>query len=453
MALTPVTVFFSYSHKDESFREQLETHLAILQRKDLIKTWCDRRIVPGQNWEAVLENQLDHADITLFLVSADFIASDYCYGIEVLRAMERHERNETKVIPIILRPVDWIDAAFGRLQALPEDGQPITSWANQDQAWLDVEQGIKTAIGQLQETKFRDISTSRLTSVRDVLHAEFKRLEKLYSDTVTAGILSDGLLTGIRDLDILLRGLRSSELIVIAGRPSFGKSDLLINILGNAAIGGDQPVAFFSLQMPAQQVIQRLIASTSGTDSQKLRIGYLGEKDFPRLAAAAGKLVEAPLYIDESPRLSISEIRNRAKSLKVEKEIRLLMIDSLQQVITNDISNCVVALKTLAKELQIPVLVTSNVSRDIDQRRDKRPVLADLGEWGTLEQEADVILFLYRDELYNPRSDDRNELDIIVAKNRNGPTGLIKTWYAPELSKICDSFDQDYYEEKENDET
>src|SRR5215813_14909268 len=156
MATTPTTIFYSYSHRDEAFKEQLEIRLALLRRKGLIKTWHDRRIIPGQEWETAIENHLDEADIILLLVSADFIASDYCFGKEVVRAMERHERNEAKVIPIVVRAVDWSDAPFGRLQALPKDAHPVTSWNNQDEAWLDVEKGIKKAIEELQDIKYRD---------------------------------------------------------------------------------------------------------------------------------------------------------------------------------------------------------------------------------------------------------------------------------------------------------
>lgn len=451
MAVTPARIFFSYSHKDEAYRDKLETHLVILQRKGLIDTWSDRQITPGENWESIIEDELDRADIVLFLVSADFIASDYCYGKEMTRAMERHERKEAKLIPVIVRSVDWRDAPFGRLQAVPKDGKPVTSWTNQDEAWLNVEQGIRKAVEELQETKFRDTSTSALTSIRDVLLTEFKHIKKIYDDNRSTGISSDGIATGIRDLDMLLGGLRSSELIVIAARPSFGKSDLLVNILETTAIGGNQPVAFFTLQMSAQRIIQRLIASTSRVDSQKMRTAYLAEKDFPKLAGAAARLMEAPIYIDETPRLSISEIRIRAKSLKLNKKIRLLMIDSLQQLVASNTEDSAVALKALARELQIPVVVTSNISPKADRRRDKRPILADLADVGSLEQEADVILFLYRDELYYPDRGNRNDLDVIVGKNRNGPTGLIKAWYAPQLSKISDFVDanEEYQDEDE----
>lgn len=455
MALRPVQVFFSYSHRDEAYKEQLEVHLTILRRRGLLKSWSDRQIIAGQNWQSIIEEQLQAADIVLLLVSADFIASDYCYGKELRCALERHERNETKVIPIVLRPVDWRDAPFGKLQALPKDGTPVTSWPNQDQAWLDVEQGIRRAIEELNETKFRNTSTSALTSIRDVLVAEFKHLENTYGANKGAGISSDGIPTGIHDLDLLLGGLRSSDLVVVAARPSFGKSDFLVNILGATAIAQNQPVAFFSLQMPAQRVILRLVASTSEIDSQKMRLGYLAERDFPRIAAAAGRLVEAPIYIDETPRLSIAEVRTRAKSLKLDKEIRLLMIDSLQQLTVPAGADGAVALKALARELQIPVVITSNISRRVERRNNKRPVFADLEESGNLENEADVILFLYRDEVYNPGRDNWNELDVIVAKNRNGDTGIIKTYYTPESSKIRDfvSTNEDYFETEDDGKT
>ena len=447
MSLTPVGIFVSYSHKDELFKEQLETHLSILQRKGLINTWNDRKISPGQDWEAIIETELERADIVLFLVSPDFVASDYCYGKEMQRALERHERNEAKVIPVIVRPVDWSDAPFSRLQVLPKDAKPVVSWSIQDQAWLDVERGIRKSVEELQETKFRETSTETLTSVRDVLIAEFKYLEKVYGDTGSRGIASDGIPTGLIDLDMLLGGLRASELIVIAGRPSVGKSDFVVNVLRAAAIGGGNAVALFSLQMRAQRIISRLMASMSEVDAQKTRIGYLGEKDFPRIAAAAGKLMDAPVFIDESPRLTLPEIKKRAKTLKREKEIRLLIIDSLQQIVTQSPDESAVALKALARELQMPVLVTSNISSMADRRRDKRPLLADLER--NLEQEADVVLFLYRDNLYDSGLGSEDGLDLIVAKNRNGATAMIRAQYKPAISLIrdLDNSNEEYHED------
>ncbi len=424
MATNPITIFYSYSHNDEALKEQLDTRLALLRRRGLVSTWHDRRILPGQDWNKVIDTHLDEADIVIFLVSADFIASDYCYG---------------KGIPVIVRAVDWGDTMFGKLQALPKDARPVTSWNNQDEAWMDVEKGVKKAIDELQEIKYREATTSTLTSMRDVIVGELKQLENLYTN-LTEDIVCEGIPTGIRDLDITLGGLRPSEFVVVAGRPSMGKSDLLVNIAANSGVQNSQAVGFFSLQMPAQRVIKRLIASTSDVDARKMWRGYLGEKDFPKIAKAVGRLFEAPLYIDETPRLSMAEIISRAKSLKIEKKIRLLLIDSLQQIVipsTSTIDSSIIALKSLAKDLQIPVVVTSNVARKVDQRLDKRPNLSDLGDWGNLEQEADVVLFLFRDEIYDMQEYNRGVLEIIVAKNRNGPTDTVTASYRPEISKIC----------------
>lgn len=306
MKSKPVIVFYSYSHKDEPFKEQLETHLALLRRKELIKVWHDRRIIPGQDWEATIDRQLDEADIILLLVSPDFMASDYCYGKELIRAMEKHERNESIVIPIIIRPVEWSDSPFARLQVIPKDGKPVTSWSDQDEAWLNVEREINKAIGAIQELKYRDSSTPALTPIWDVIKAEFKQLEKVYSQAGSDGVYCEGIPTGIHDLDHLLGGVRSPELVVVAARPSMGKSDFVLNIATRAAVDRGEAVAFFSMQMPVQSVVRRLIAASSDVNSHLMWRGYVRENDFPKLATAAAKLFEAPLYIDETPRLTMT---------------------------------------------------------------------------------------------------------------------------------------------------
>jgi replicative DNA helicase len=453
MATTPITIFYSYSHRDEAFKEQLEIHLALLRRKSLIKTWHDRRIIPGQEWETAIESHLDEADIVLLLVSADFIASDYCYGKELARAMEKHERNEAKVIPVIVRPVDWSDAPFARLQAVPKDGNPITCWANQDEAWLDVERGIKDAIEALQEIKYRAVSTPALTPIGDVIKAEFKEIENALMHSTSEGVFCEGIPSGISDLDRLLGGVRSSELVIVAARPSMGKSDFVLNIAAGAALDKGYPVAFFSMQMPVQRLVRRLIAANSDLDSHRIWSGHIYDKDFPKLALAAGKLFEAPLYIDETPRLDITAVIEKARSLRAQKQIRLVILDSLQQLVVSESktrAETVIDLKALAKELQVPVVATFNVSAKAEKRRDRRPLLVDLHEWEGLEQDADVVLFLYRDEIYNPSTLDRGVLDIIVAKNRNGPTGLVRALYRPEASNFKDLMvSGEYYEEDE----
>lgn len=444
MDRTPTTIFYSYSHKDESLQEQLETHLSLLCRNGYVKTWHDRCITPGKEWEAIIDHHMDEADVILLLVSPDFIASDYCYGKELGRAMERHERKESLVIPIILRPVDLTEAPFARLQALPRDAKPVTMWSNQDEAWLDVESGIKKAIADIQETKHRSTTTTGLTQVRQVIVEELKRLESIYSEPSQKGTPFTGLPTGIHDLDNMLDGLQSSELVVIAARPSMGKTAFVANLAVKTAIDRNQPVAFFSMQMAAQQVVRRLIATAAEIDSARISRGYLGEKDFPKLVGAVGKLVDAPLFLDESPRLSIREIATRAKSLKIQSKIQLVIIDSLQQVLVsgvNEFNEGAAALKTLARELQVPVVVTSNVVREVEKRGDKRPRVADLGDWESLDHEADVLLFLYRDDVYNFKSIDRGIVEILIAKNRNGPTGIVRALYRPEESMFKDIID------------
>ena len=454
MSTTPVTIFYSYSHKDEELKDQLDTHLALLSKKGLIKTWHDRRIIPGQKWDTAIDSHLDESDIVILLVSADFIASDYCYGKEVVRAMERHERNEAKVIPVIVRAVDWIDAPFGRLQVLPKDARAITSWNNQDEAWLNVEQGIKKAIDAIQELRYRDTSTPALTPIGDLIKAEFKQLETVYTQADSEGLFCEGIPTGIRDLDRLLGGIRSSELVVVAARPSMGKSDFVVNIAARASLDRGHAVAFFSMQMSVQRVVRRLIAASSDVNSHLMWSGYIGERDFPKLATAAAKLFEAPLFIDETPRLTITDVMTRVRSLQAQNRVQLVIIDSLQQLLISPSAtnaDCVSDLKALAKDLQVPVIVTCNVSSKVERRQDKTPLFADLENWGSLEQDADVMLFLYRDEIYNPSTLEPGVLDIIVAKNRNGPTGLVRALYRPEASNFRDFALSDEHYEKEED--
>lgn len=241
MDRTPTTIFYSYSHKDESLQEQLETHLSLLRRKGYVKTWHDRCITPGEEWESVIGHHVDEADVILLLVSPDFIASDYCYGKELTRAMERHERKESLVIPIILRPVDWAEAPFARLQVLPKDGQPVTSWINQDEAWLDVEKGIKRAVAEIQEKKQRGTTATGLTQIRELIAQELIRMENIYSQPTGS---CNGLPTGIKDLDNFLDGLQPSQLIVIGGRPAMGKTAFVANLAVKTAIDRNQPVAF-----------------------------------------------------------------------------------------------------------------------------------------------------------------------------------------------------------------
>lgn len=247
-----------------------------------------------------------------------------------------------------------------------------------------------------------------------------------------------GLSTGFSDLDRLTAGLQKSDFIIIAARPSMGKTAFTLNLAANVAIKTSKPVAFFSLEMSKEQLTQRLLCSEAAIDLAKLRIGELDENDRKKLYVAAGRLDAAPLIINDSPGLKISDLRSQARKLKAKHDIQLLVVDYLQlmygdnrykenrQQEVTDISR---SLKALARELNIPVISLSQLSRQVEQRQNKRPQLSDLRESGSLEQDADIVAFLYRDEYYNPDSDQKHLGELIIAKHRNGPTDSIQLYY------------------------
>ena len=247
--------------------------------------------------------------------------------------------------------------------------------------------------------------------------------------------LVTGVPTGFSQLDTLTSGLQSSDLIILAARPSMGKTALALNIARNAAVDANIPVAVFSLEMSKEQLSLRMLCSEARIDSSRLRGGFFSMEDWHRLTDAAGILSEAPIYIDDSPGISAMEIRAKARRLKMDKNIGLIIIDYLQLMQGRssaerrdlEISEISRGLKALAKELDLPVLALSQLNRMLEQRTDKRPKLSDLRESGALEQDADVVAFIYRDEVYNKEEDNPNRgtAEILLSKQRNGPTGDI----------------------------
>jgi replicative DNA helicase len=245
--------------------------------------------------------------------------------------------------------------------------------------------------------------------------------------------LVTGVPTGFSQLDNLTSGLQNADLIILAARPSMGKTALALNIARNAAVDANIPVAVFSLEMSKEQLSLRMLCSEARIDSSRLRGGFFSMEDWHRLTEAAGVLSECPIYIDDSPSLSAMEIRAKARRLKMDKNIGLIIIDYLQLMQGRssaerrdiEISEISRGLKALAKELELPVMALSQLNRMLEQRTDKRPKLSDLRESGALEQDADVVAFIYRDEVYNKEEDNprRGTAEIILSKQRNGPTG------------------------------
>ena len=281
---------------------------------------------------------------------------------------------------------------------------------------------------------------SRFTPLREVIKNSIETIDNLYQrkENVT------GIATGFRELDIRTAGLQPSDLIVVAGRPSMGKSALAACIAEHAAVIEKMPVAFFSLEMSKEQLVQRALCSHARVDAHKVRTGFLSQSDWPKLVSAAGKLSEAPMYIDDSPGITVLEIRTKARRLKAQFDIKLIVLDYLQLMQgpskadnrQQEISEISRSLKALARELNVPIIAISQLSRAVEQRSDHRPQLSDLRESGAIEQDADLVLLLLREEYYNPTEENKGVAEVIIAKQRNGPVGSLKLAFIGEYVRF-----------------
>lgn len=268
--------------------------------------------------------------------------------------------------------------------------------------------------------------------MRDIVKDSFRSIEDLYARKE----LITGVPTGFEKIDDMTSGLQRSDLIIIAGRPSMGKTAFALNIAQFAALESQTPVAVFSLEMSKEQLAFRLLASEAKVDSQRLRKGFLGETDWPKLTTAAGRLSEAPIFIDDTPAITVLEMKAKSRRLKADTGLGLIVVDYIQLMRggnyrdsrEQEISEISRSLKGLAKELSVPVIALSQLNRKVEDRTNRRPQMADLRESGAIEQDADVIAFIYRDEVYNKSEDnpEKGIAEIIIGKQRNGPTGTVK---------------------------
>ena len=301
-------------------------------------------------------------------------------------------------------------------------------------------------IMNIAEKKIFDIMQNKnakgYTPIKDVLVETFSELERLYNQK---GYIT-GVETGFTELDYKTSGFHKSDLIIIAARPAMGKSAFAINIATHAAVNNNVPVVIFNLEMSKEQVANRILCSEAMVDSNKIRTGKIDDNEWIKLANASGRLAEAPIYIDDTPGISIMEIRARCRKLKLEKNIGLVVIDYLQLVQGSnkknssreqEISEISRSLKILAKELDIPVIALSQLSRSAEKRDDKRPMLADLRESGAIEQDADIVMFLYRDDYYNQDSEKKNIAEVILAKHRGGSTGTVDLLWLGNYTKFA----------------
>ena len=278
-------------------------------------------------------------------------------------------------------------------------------------------------------------------SLRDVLTGTLEAIERLHEDhrEIT------GVPTGFPDLDRLTSGLQPANLIIVAARPAVGKSTLGLDVARHAAVRGSVPTVVFSLEMSRTELVQRLMCAECTVDMQRLRTGRMEESDWTRLTRSLGKLADAPLFIDDSPGTTMMEIRAKCRRLKQRHGLGLVVVDYLQLMQPSkrfenrqqEVSEISRSLKLLAKELEVPVIAISQLSRQTEARSDRRPMLSDLRESGALEQDSDVVLFIYRDELYDPESARKGEADFILAKHRNGPTDTVTVTFQGQYSRFA----------------
>ena len=266
--------------------------------------------------------------------------------------------------------------------------------------------------------------------VKEVLSKVVDRIDTLFENDSPI----TGLSTGFTDFDEQTSGLQPADLVIVAGRPSMGKTTFAMNLAENAAIKSKEPVAVFSMEMPADSLAMRMLSSLGQIDQSRLRSGRLNDDDWPRLTSAIALLNEAPLFIDDTPALTVTELRARARRLKREHGLSLIVIDYIQLMQgsggsnenrATEVSEISRSLKALAKELEVPVVALSQLNRSLEQRPNKRPIMSDLRESGAIEQDADLIVFIYRDEVYNEDSPEKGKAEIIIAKQRNGPIGKV----------------------------
>jgi replicative DNA helicase len=292
-------------------------------------------------------------------------------------------------------------------------------------------------------------SGSGFVAIRDVLMEVFERVEFLYHHK--GGVT--GISSGFPDLDKMTSGFQRSDLIIVAARPSVGKTAFALNIAQNVGVRSRETVAIFSLEMGAAQLVQRMICAEANVDATRMRTGFLEPDDWEKLTMAIGALSEANIYIDDSPSVTVADIRAKCRRLKKEKGLGMILIDYLQLIQgrgkgdnrQQEVSEISRTLKAIARELDVPVIALSQLSRGVEQRQDKRPMMSDLRESGSIEQDADIVAFLYRDDYYDKETEKKNIIEIIIAKQRNGPVGTVELAFLKHYNKFV-SLDRSHQE-------
>lgn len=311
---------------------------------------------------------------------------------------------------------------------------------------FDESMGLRELIEEA-ETRLFSVSQTQvkqsIVSIEDILSESFERLDDLHKDKKSLR----GVPTGYKDLDGMLAGLQRSDLFILAARPAMGKTAFVLNLAHNVAVKAKEPVLIYSLEMGKEQLVDRLLSMQSGVDAWALRTGNLTDQDFEKIGEAMGVLSEAPIYIDDTPSITVSDVRTKARRQSHKQPLGLIIVDYLQLMSggsrfsgdgnrVQEISEISRGLKGVARELNVPLIALSQLSRSVESRSPQIPQLADLRESGSIEQDADIVAFLYREDYYNPESDRKNIMDVLIKKHRNGPTGGVELYFDREKQKI-----------------
>ena len=427
--------------------------------------------IPPQNLDAemsllgaVLIDEEVLADVTEFVNERDFYDKRHAtiFG-GMLRLFERHKPVDLLTLTDELKKKDEFDE-IGGTSYLSELTNYVPTAAHaatyaEMVAQKAVRRRLIKASGEISELGYDEEQTVQelleraetelfavsdqslkqdLVSMETILTESFDRLEELHRNK---GMLR-GVKTGYRDLDNMTAGLQRSDLIILAARPAMGKTTLVTNLAYNVATINKQAVLFFSLEMSKEQLVDRMLADASGVDAWNIRTGNLSDDDFSKLSEAMGEMAEAPIFIDDTPGLSVLEMRTKARRAAHEQPLGLVIVDYLQlmQASSNrsdgnrvqEVSEISRGLKLLARELNVPVIALSQLSRSVESRSPQIPQLADLRESGSIEQDADIVMFIYREAYYNPDTERENITDLIIAKHRNGPVGKVELYFHPE---------------------
>ena len=426
-----IHLFISYCHRDEEFRKELETHLAPLAREGIIETWHDRKISPGTPWEDSIDEKLEASDIYLFLVSPDFIASEYCYGKELAFALARHRRGESIVVPIVIRPADWKGTALAKIQGLPKDAIPVSTWPNRDEAWLDVINGIRKACNSILD-KNTSLSGSaenfKTHTINDVLVGVVERIQQI----VDSGTPISGIPSGLIDLDSCTDGFQLKQLVLIASAPQIDRFGLLINIIAHISTDVGLPCILVCAKYDEVTVGNRLLSNVANLPIRRLLNGQLNDDEWAHLSYALGKLNDAPLAIISYEGQSIEALINQINSAASQWGVApIVVIDSLDHL-TGTKAELVQSLRKYARKENKLILIGCGLDHPPYNRADKRPTLSDIGEWVLSNEHLDTIISVYLDQIYNPDTSLQGVAELIVHSQPLRSSATVRVTYRAE---------------------